>query len=174
MRTAPGFGATAWLTAALVAAVALASAYGQTPGRTPPVDDDARTAAGRGDAARSPTPALKASDEAAILDRWGITIEGMRLTAGGYMLDFRYRVVDPDKAAPLFERRTRPVLTDESTGVVMAVPVPPKTGPLRSSNDPKAGKTYFMFFGNPRQMIGKHRRVTVTIGDFTVSGLIVR
>jgi hypothetical protein len=162
------------LTAALVAAVAVASAFGQAPGGVGPAPSAARPHTDRGEDARPAAPPLRATDEAAILERWGVTIEGMRLTAGGYMLDFRYRVVDPEKAAPLFERRTKPVLTDESSGVVMAVPVPPKTGPLRSSNDPKKGKTYFMFFGNPRRMIAKNRRVTVTIGDFSVGGLIVR
>ena len=120
----------------------------------------------------APAP-MKAIDRAAIEDRWGIQIEGLHLTAGGYMLDFRYRVLDATKAAPLFDRATRPVLTDEKTGIVMAVPVPPKTGPLRSSNDPKEGRTYFMFFANPGHFIAKYNRVTVTIGEFRVSGLIV-
>ena len=90
------------------------------------------------------------------------------------MLDFRYTVIEGGKAAPLFVRSTKPVLRDEATGAVVAVPVPPKTGALRSSNDPKEGRTYFMFFANPGGFITKNRKVTVTIGDFSVSGLIVR
>ena len=89
------------------------------------------------------------------------------------MLDFRYRVVDTRKAKPLFERKTKPVLRDEASGVQMAVPVPPKTGALRNSNDPKAGRTYFMFFANPGRFIGPGNRVTVTIGAFSVSGIRV-
>ena len=91
----------------------------------------------------------------------------------GYMLDFRYQVVDARKARPLFERKTKPVLHDEKTGAVLAVPTPPKTGPLRSSNDPKAGRTYFMFFANPGRLVAEGQTVTVTIGQFIVSGIRV-
>jgi len=122
-----------------------------------------------------PAPAPVAIDVAdpALVRKWGIRIESMRLTSAGHMLDFRYRVVDARKAKPLFERKTKPVLRDEASGVQMAVPVPPKTGALRNSNDPKAGKTYFMFFANPGRFIAPGNRVTVTIGAFSVSGIRV-
>jgi len=120
------------------------------------------------------TTALPAHDRASIEQRWGIQVQGLYLTAGGYMLDFRYTVTDAAKAAPLFDRKVKPVLTDEQTGALMSVPVPPKIGSLRSSNDPKQGRTYFMFFANPRHFVSRYRRVTVTIGDFGVSGLTVR
>ena len=117
---------------------------------------------------------LRATDAAALEHRWGIKIESLRLTSAGYMLDFRYRVLDSAKAAPLFDRRIKPVLRDERSGAVVAVPTPPTTGALRSSNDPKEGRTYFMVFANPGRFIRKHRDVTVTIGAFSVSGLEVR
>ena len=104
---------------------------------------------------------------------WGVEVIGVNQTAAGYMLEFRYRVIDPEKAKPLFERKTKPVLRDEASGVQVAVPVPPKTGALRNSNDPKAGKTYFMFFANPGRFIAPGNRVTVTIGAFSVSGIRV-
>jgi hypothetical protein len=116
--------------------------------------------------------AIDASD-AALVRRWGIRIESMRLTSAGYMLDFRYQVVDARKAKPLFERKTKPMLRDEATGAQMSVPVPPKTGALRSSNDPQAGRSYFMFFANPARFIKPGSRVTVTIGAFSVSGIRV-
>jgi hypothetical protein len=117
---------------------------------------------------------LRAGQRELIEERWGIRIEALRLTAAGYMLDFRYTVLDPAKAEPLFARKFKPVLTDEKTGAVMAVPVPPKTGALRPSNDPKAGRTYFMFFANPGHFVQKYNQVTVTIGEFSVSGLVVK
>jgi hypothetical protein len=121
----------------------------------------------------SAVEALPADDGKAILKRWGVRIEPLRLAASGYMLDFRYHVVDARKARPLFERKARPVLKDERTGTVLAVPTPPKTGPLRSSNDPKAGRSYFMFFGNPGRLVVEGQTVTVTIGEFSVSGIRV-
>lgn len=117
--------------------------------------------------------AMAAEDGAAILRRWGVRVEGIRLAAAGYMLDFRYHIVDARKAKPLFERRTKPLLKHEQTGTLLAVPTPPKTGPLRSSNDPKAGRSYFMFFGNPGRLVAEGQAVTVTIGEFSVSGIRV-
>jgi hypothetical protein len=108
-----------------------------------------------------------------LVRKWGIRIDGLRLTAAGYMLDFRYRVVDARKAAPLFARKVKPVLTDEASGARLAVPVPPKTGALRNSDAPKAGRTYFMFFANPGRFVAAGKLVTVTIGDFSVSGIRV-
>jgi hypothetical protein len=121
----------------------------------------------------APTP-LRVIDTEAIEARWGIRVDSLRLTAAGYMLDFRFVVLDPAKAAPLFDRKYKPVLKDEKTGAVMMVPTPPKTGALRSTNDPKQGRTYFMFFGNPAHFIAKYSRVTVTIGEFSASGIVVR
>jgi hypothetical protein len=121
----------------------------------------------------TPVVSVDVGDEKAILKRWGVRIESLRLTASGYMLDFRYHVVDARKAKPLFVRKTKPVLKDEETGAVMMVPTPPKTGALRSSNDPKAGRTYFMFFANPGRLLAEGRKVTVTIGEFSVSGIPV-
>lgn len=122
---------------------------------------------------KEPDGPLDASDRTALLRRWGITVESLRLTASGYMLDFRYRVVDARKAKPLFVRKTKPVMRDEATGMELAVPVPPKTGALRSSNDPQAGKTYFMFFSNPARTIAAGATVSVSIGPFAVRGLRV-
>ena len=117
--------------------------------------------------------AIPVSDARTLVRKWGIVVESLRLTASGYMLDFRYRVVDARKAKPLFERKTKPVLTDEATGAILAVPVPPKTGALRNSNDPKAGRSYFMFFGNPAHFVKPGNSVTITIGKFAVSGVRV-
>ena len=53
------------------------------------------------------------------------------------------------------------------------VPNPPTTGSLRSTNDAKAGRTYFMFFANPSRFVKAGSTVTVTIGEFSVSGIPV-
>jgi hypothetical protein len=107
-------------------------------------------------------------------DQWGVRVVGLRLTAAGYMLDFRYRVVDAEKAKPIFDRRTKPVLIDATTGARLVVPVPPKTGALRSSNTPIAGRTYFMFFANPGRFLKPGSRVTVVIGAFKAENLVVQ
>jgi protein SCO1/2 len=120
-----------------------------------------------------PATPIHVRDARSIAAKWGIAVESLRLTASGYMLDFRYRVIDAGKAKPIFERKIKPLLRDEATGAVMAVPVPPKTGALRNSNDPKAGRSYFMFFANPAHFIKAGNTVTITIGAFSISGLRV-
>lgn len=89
------------------------------------------------------------------------------------MLDFRYRVVDSQKAAPLFVRQTKPYLIDQASGKVLAVPNMAKVGPLRSSDQPHAGRTYWMFFGNPG-VVKAGSKVSVVIGDFKVEDLTVQ
>lgn len=116
---------------------------------------------------------LPANDPSAIARRWGIEIKDMRLASGGYMLEFRYRILDAAKAQPLFSRGTRPTLRDDASGFESGVPVPPTTGSLRSTNDAKAGRTYFMFFANPSRFVKAGSTVTVTIGEFSISGIPV-
>jgi len=106
--------------------------------------------------------------------QWGVELLGVRQTAAGYMLELRYRVMDPAKARPLFERKTKPLLVDEASGATFAVPTPPKTGALRNSNPPLAGHTYWMFFANPGGFVKPGRRVSVVIGDFRADGLVVQ
>jgi hypothetical protein len=106
--------------------------------------------------------------------QWGVELLGVRQTAAGYMLELRYRVMDPAKARPLFERKTKPLLVDEASGATFAVPTPPKTGALRNSNPPLAGHTYWMFFANPGGYVKPGRRVSVVIGDFRADGLVVQ
>ncbi len=104
---------------------------------------------------------------------WGVKPLGVRLTAGGFMLDFRYEVRDPKKAQPLFVRQTKPYLIDEATGVQFIVPTPAKVGPLRSSNPPVADRHYFILFANPGRFVKAGNLVSVVIGDFKVEHLRV-
>jgi len=126
----------------------------------------------------APVPAttqgtLPAGDPSAIARRWGVEIKNMRLASRGYMLEFRYKILDSAKAQPLFDRGERPMLRDEASGLETVVPNPPTTGSLRSSDDAKAGRTYFMFFANPGRFVKAGNTVTVTIGEFRITGIPV-
>ena len=112
-------------------------------------------------------------DSKALADKWGVEVIGMRLTSAGYMLDFRFRVLDAKKADPLFVRQTKPYLVDQKTGKVLAVPNTAKIGPLRNSNTPQEGRIYWMFFGNHHGLVQKGDKVTVAIGDFRATDLVV-
>ncbi len=105
---------------------------------------------------------------------WGIQIKGIRLSAAGYMLDFRYRVIDPKKAVPLLKRQAKPYLIDQQSSARLIVPTPPKVGSLRQkSYQPLTGKIYFIMFANPGKLIKHGNKVTVVIGDFRAEDLIV-
>jgi len=106
--------------------------------------------------------------------KWGVEILFVRESSAGYMLEFRYKVLDPAKAGPLFERQTKPLLTHVKSGATMIVPTPAKTGALRNSNKPKAGHTYWMFFANPGKLVKPGDQVNVAIGDFHADGIVVR
>ena len=105
---------------------------------------------------------------------WGIEILYVRQTAAGYMLEFRYKVVDAEKAKPLFERQTKPILTHAESGAQLIVPTPAKTGALRNSNPPLDDHTYWMFFANPGKLVEPGQHVNIQIGDFLVEKLVVQ
>jgi hypothetical protein len=106
--------------------------------------------------------------------KWGVEILYVRQTAAGYMLEFRYKVVDSEKAKPLFLRQTKPRLTHVESGAKLIVPTPAKTGALRNSNPPLADHTYWMFFANPGKFVQAGEHVNIEIGDFLVEGLVVQ
>ncbi len=105
--------------------------------------------------------------------QWGVKVLSIRLSAEGYMLDFRYRVLDSEKAAPLFDRKIKPYLVDEATGAVLAVPEPPKVGALRNTRKPQPDRNYFVLFANPGRYVQKGKKVSVVIGDFKAEHLLV-
>lgn len=110
-----------------------------------------------------------------IADTLGIEIQGIRLSAAGYMLDFRYRVLDPVKAAPLLDRKIQPYLLDEASGARLAVPDSPKVGSLRTTSRNKVipGRNYYILFANPGRYLQAGSKVTVVAGDTRISDLTV-
>jgi len=108
-------------------------------------------------------------------ERWGIEFVALHLTAAGHMVDFRFRVIDPEKAAPLLSRSKKAYLIDERTGTVLGVPITKKVGPLKTATRlPKAGRIYFIFFLNANRIINKGSKVTIKIGKFRLSHIDVR
>ncbi len=108
-----------------------------------------------------------------LAEQWGVEVMSIRLTANDHMIDYRYRVLNADKAADLFERQIKPLLVHQDSGKVLAVPETAKLGPLRTSNAPKEGRIYWMFFGNTGNLVKAGDRVSVVIGDFLIEDLIV-
>ncbi len=104
---------------------------------------------------------------------WGVEIIGVKPVSSGLMLSFKYRVLDPDKAKLLNDRKTRAFLRDESTGTVLSVPAMENVGELRTGAAPETGRIYFMIFGNPGKLVKSGSRVSVVAGALHVDNLIV-
>mgnify|MGYP001576025428 FL=1 len=110
-----------------------------------------------------------------LADKWGIQVESVRLTAGNYMVDLRYRVLDAEKAARVITPRINPYLIDQASGAKFVVPSPPRIGPLRQTRSPQiAGKSYFIFFANPGQYIKPGNKVTMILNDVRIENLAVQ
>ena len=121
----------------------------------------------------SPEHAHHPREKTFLKRQWGVEVMDVRQTAAGHILELRYRVLDAEKAKPLFKRQTKPVLTHVESGARLLVPTPAKTGALRNSNAPIAGRTYWMFFANPGGMVRPGQHVNIEIGEFRVNGLVV-
>jgi hypothetical protein len=107
-------------------------------------------------------------------EKWGIAVSGLFLSAGGNMVDFRYRVLDPAKAAVLTKADLKPSLVDQTTGAKLIIPSTPKVGQLRQTvQKPVAGKIYFMLFANTRHHVKSGDKVTIVAGDCRLENLTV-
>jgi vacuolar-type H+-ATPase subunit F/Vma7 len=105
----------------------------------------------------------------------GIEIIAMRQTAAGFMLDFRFRVLDPEKAMPLLREDIIPYLVDQTNGNKLAVTDSTKVGPMRpTSRNPREGIVYFMFFSNPGLSVKNGGKVTVVVGDHRLEDIVVQ
>lgn len=129
-------------------------------------------ASGKAQAVETPDkPAAHGETE----DRLGIKIVGLRRSAAGYMLDFRYRLLDPAKASSLLDRKIKPYLLDEATGAQLGVPDAPKVGQLRptSRNNVIPGRNYYILFANPGRYLQAGSKVTLIAGDARIDHLTV-
>jgi hypothetical protein len=105
--------------------------------------------------------------------RLGVDHMQVRSIASGASLEFRYRVLDVQKAKILNEKRATPYLIDWQTGAKLSVPTMEKIGALRQVADPVLGREYWMIFSNPGKIVKPGERVDVVVGTFRVEGLMV-
>src|SRR4029077_19802306 len=69
--------------------------------------------------------------------RFGVDHLHVRSISSGSSLEFRYRVVDPDKAQILTDKRAKPFMIDQTTGHKLPVPTMEKIGELRQTATPE-------------------------------------
>lgn len=111
-----------------------------------------------------------------IADTLGVELISLRLTAAGYMIDFRFRVLDVEKANVFFDSRIKPLLLVEKSHAKLPVPMAEKVGALRTTNrgkNIKPNKNYYIVFGNPDAHVKSGEKVTMLLGDVQIKDLTV-
>lgn len=104
---------------------------------------------------------------------WGIDSLSVKWAESGEMIRFTYRVLDPEKAKGLNDKKIEPSLVDEKAHVKLVVPMMDKVGKLRQTSTPEPGKTYWMLFSNKGGYVKRGDRVNVVIGNFQANGIVV-
>ena len=105
-----------------------------------------------------------------LADRSGVRITQVAVTGGGGLVDLRFQVVDPDKAAALHDAATPPAVVDEQSGLVVH-----ELFMGHAHSDPfKAGVTYYYVFNDPVNWVHRGGQVTVLLGNAQVEHVVVR
>jgi len=104
---------------------------------------------------------------------WGVDSLNVKWAESGEVIRFSYRILDPDKAQELQDKKAEPSLIDPRAGVSLVVPSLEQVGQLRQSSDAEAGKSYWMAFSNKGRLVKRGDHVIVVIGQFRADGLVV-
>lgn len=103
--------------------------------------------------------------------RYGIDVTLIGVTAAGGLIDFRYQVVDPDKANRIIhDRGLYPKLIAEDTGAMLGV----KSLPHAHKVELELGGTYFFLLTNANNAVHRGSRVTLVIGDARLEHIPVK
>jgi hypothetical protein len=120
-----------------------------------------------------PAPEKEARRFPAVEEQWGIRPLTLRLTGADHFLDFRYRILDPEKASGMMGRDQKAYLIHETSGTRLPVPIT-KLGPLKgSSQNPKPDRVYAVLFNNLGKVAGGGDPVTIVIGKMRLEGMSV-
>jgi hypothetical protein len=146
--------------------------------QSPQGQDKDASPAGKPSAASTPyrnQPDRIAKREAAYYEAvWGIEAPSIKAVESGVILRFSYRVLDPEKAKPLNDKKLNPLLVSPEKGVQLVIPSMEKVGQLRQApHEIEAGKSYWMAFSNSGRIVKPGDRVDIVIGSFHARGLLV-
>ena len=104
---------------------------------------------------------------------WGVDALDVKWTESGEVIRVSYKVLDPEKARVLNDKKATPSLIDPRAGVSLVVPTMDKIGQLRQSIAPEAGRSYWMAFSNKGRLVKRGDRVNLLVGEFRAEGLVV-
>ncbi len=145
------------------------SAFGASAQATTP----AKSPAAAGKPERFQVDRLQKRADMYYVGVWGIDSLEVKYTESGEMIRFSYRVVDPEKAVALNDKKVEPVLEDPQSGVKLKIPQMENVGKLRQSSEPKVGMSYWMAFSNTGRRVRPGHRVDIVVGHFRAQGLVV-
>ncbi len=113
-------------------------------------------------------PGTPASAEV-IEERWGIRITHIAVLADGGLIDFRFQILDPEKAMPLFNLEDRPLLYVETTGQLVDSLYHPPHG-----HELVAGYTQYFLYNNHGGVIKPGTLVSVILGDLRLEHIVAQ
>lgn len=104
---------------------------------------------------------------------WGLDSLSVKAVESGALIRFSYRVLDPEKARILNDKKIDAFLDSPSENVRLSIPSLEKVGQLRQATTEESGRSYWMAFSNPRRTVKRGDHINVVIGKFHADGLIV-
>ena len=104
---------------------------------------------------------------------WGLDSLSVKAVESGALIRFSYRVLDPEKAKPLNDKKIDAFLDAPNRNVRLTIPSLEKVGQLRQGTTEQSGKVYWMAFSNPRRTVKPGDHVNIVIGSFHANGLVV-
>lgn len=124
--------------------------------------------------AEKPVAQTILKDDVSVVEKLGIKPVAIRLSGAGTIIDFRYSVLDSKKSLPMFNRKLKTFLVEQSSGQQFSTPADSKLGPLRSSSrEPLVGREYFIFFKNAGGSLKRGSKVAVVVGDSRIENLTI-
>ncbi|MCW2768129.1 MAG: hypothetical protein JWO11_4088 [Nocardioides sp.] len=103
--------------------------------------------------------------------RYGIEVNLIGVTAAGGLIEFRYQVVDPDKADPIIhDAALRPIMIVEDTGATLVLGSPPH----HHNKELQLGGTYFFLIANAHNAIRPGSLLTLVIGDARLEHVVAQ
>jgi len=105
---------------------------------------------------------------------WGVDSLSVKAAESGELIRFSYRILDPEKAKSLNDKKIEAFLNSPEHHIQLVIPSLEKVGQLRQSNTPEAGRSYWMAFSNPHRTVKRGDRVNIVIGQFHADGLVVQ
>lgn len=126
----------------------------------------------------TPPPAVPAAavSDPALGESLGIAVHGLHLSAHGYILDLRYRVTDPAKAAVLLDSKRKVQLLDPRRGAALGIPESPVIGPMRQTARNHVlyqDRDYFVLFVNPGHAVRAGETVQLAVDGRPLARLTV-